>query len=137
MRYQCAMTTGTVIERRMVRVAPPKHPFAQTRVAVAAHDEKVAVAIGGVGQECIADVDVVAFQTLNVNLNAVSRQMQRDIGARQFTVGIPSFARMEGDDVDSLRLYEERHGVLHCARRLTAGVSRRSSAWRQNLASSQ
>lgn len=99
-----------------------KDEFSEAGMAIAAHDQHVAAAIGEVGQQRVADIDMLAFDDLHPDLDAMAGQMERDVGARHLTMAGSAASRLETNNLNAFRLFQRRHGVPDRSRRLAAGV---------------
>ena len=62
-------------------------------MAVRAHHQKIAAAIRDVRQDDIGDVEVARLDALDLDLDAVAGEMQRDVGARLLAVTERPFPR--------------------------------------------
>jgi hypothetical protein len=71
-------------------------------MAVAAHHQEIAAAIGGRGEDGIADVDVPALEVLDVDADIVAGKMEGEDGVRQRAMPFRALVLSDGDDVDRL-----------------------------------
>ena len=62
---------------------PTEHQFTQSRLAVGTHHEQIGPVVGDHRKEHVAGVDVACGERLRLGTDAVARQVQADVGARQ------------------------------------------------------
>jgi hypothetical protein len=77
MRHQCGHRHG----RECTARGAAEHEFAQSRMAVAAHDDKVGADVRGMRQDGIGQVEIDGRDPLQLDLEAMTGEVVRDVSA--------------------------------------------------------
>ncbi len=96
---------GHLLEDRACRTA--EHHLAQARMPVSAHDQKIAAPISHPRQKGIADADLFAPALLHLDLDAVPRQVEGNIGA-----GFLAMAVGAGFGIDGQPAYHSSYSTI-------------------------
>ena len=74
----------------------------QARPAIAAHDHKIAVFVGGSAKQHLPGFEVVRSDVLTYGIDAMTRQMLTDIGTRNIAVPGHAVVGVDGHDMDQI-----------------------------------
>lgn len=91
-------------------------------VTIGTHDDEIGAMIGSPGQQQITHIQVVCHDFLGFDLDAVTGEMQAQIGTRKIGAFLFAAARIRAHDLDLFRPHQKGQGVIHGAGRFPAAV---------------
>ena len=66
-----------------------ENEFAQSRMAIAAHDDEIGAGIGGMRENHAGDIDIPRRQPFDLDLQAVAGKVMRDVAAPAISLSLP------------------------------------------------
>ena len=115
--------------RRMPRVDAAEDELAQARMAVAAHDDEIGLAVGRMRQDRVGHVALDRAEPLDLDLQPVAREMLADVGAGDLVApaGSPSTI------TTSTALARWRNGMASPTARAAFGLPSQHTSTRSSL----